>query len=85
MPNLPLRQLIRSAARAAVVAAMGPVVLVLGGTGQLTWPGVLHSLRYTGPLATVLFIGFALLEWQGSPAEVRDGAPRDPAAPPPAG
>lgn len=74
-----MRRLVQSAARAAVVTVMGPVILVLGGAGDLTWARTLDSLKFTGPLAAVLFVGLALLDWGAAP-DPRDTPPRAPTA-----
>lgn len=78
-----VRQLARSAVRSAAIVVMGPVILVLGGAGDITLARMLDSLRFTGPLAAVMFVGFALLDWGGSGAgDPREAAPPQAPTPP---
>jgi hypothetical protein len=57
-------------AQAAVIALMGPVILVLSGTVELTWARALASFRFTGPLAVVILAGQLLLRWSATTEEV---------------
>jgi hypothetical protein len=53
-------------AQAAAIALMGPVILVLSGTVELTWARALASFRFTGPLAVVILAGQLLLRWSAT-------------------
>jgi hypothetical protein len=57
-------------AQAAVIALMGPVILALSGTVELTWARALASFRFTGPLAAVILAGQLLLRWSATTEEV---------------
>jgi hypothetical protein len=50
-------------AQAIAIVLMGPVILVLGGAGELTWTAALASFKLTGPLALVILGGQLLLRW----------------------
>jgi hypothetical protein len=57
------RPLLWPLAQALVIVLMGPVILVLAGTGDMTLAAAVASFRFTGPLAAVVFGGQVLLRW----------------------
>jgi hypothetical protein len=62
-PDMRLRLLLGPLAQAGAILLMGPVLLALGGAGEVTLPAALASFRLTGPLAAVVFGGQLLLRW----------------------
>jgi hypothetical protein len=64
------RTLLWPLAQAAVIVLMGPVILALSGLVELTWARALASVRFTGPLAIVVFGGQVLLRWSATTEEV---------------
>lgn len=52
-------------AQALVILLMGPIILSLGGTEELTFAAAVASFRFTGPLALVVLCGQMLLRWSG--------------------
>jgi hypothetical protein len=56
--------------QAAAVVVMGPVILALSGSVEVTWARALDSFRFTGPLGAVIFGGQLLLRWSATTEEV---------------
>jgi hypothetical protein len=57
-------------AQAAAVVLMGPVILALSGSVDVTWARALASLKFTAPLGLVIFGGQLLLRWSATTEEV---------------
>jgi hypothetical protein len=65
------RLLLWPLAQAIVIVLMGPVILALAGTSDVTWASTLASFRFTGPLGAVVFGGQLLLRWSDISGETR--------------